>query len=253
MKIGDLISFTLSSKSKVDKLQKKIREIEWAAISNYIKPNCLFLDVGCGTGYALQKAIEDQNCNVFGIDPDPGSHGVGRYSNEIKMSKFIKKASSEKIPFEDNYFDVVYSSHVLEHVSDELQSLREMKRVLKDDGVLILGMPTATMAFISLVSRIVFTTHIRLYSFMRNIFKISLIQNIYQFIHIPSHSTPRASTIFYDLKHYKISNWSNVVQQEFEIHKIILPALYPFPDYPQFFKLMKLKKFSSSVFFICKK
>jgi ubiquinone/menaquinone biosynthesis C-methylase UbiE len=253
MKLGELVYFTLSNKKKVDNLQKNIRNIEWAAISNYIKLNSDFLDVGCGTGYALQKAKEDKNCNVFGIDPEPGSHGVGRYNKEVKMSSFIQKAYSEKIPFEDNSFDVVYSSHVLEHVSDEIQSLKEMKRVLKEDGVLILGMPTATMAYISLFSRIIFTTHVRFYIFLRNLYKLSFAKNIYQFIHIPSHSTPRASSIFYDLKHYKISNWKRIVQQEFEIQQIILPALYPYPDFPQFFKLKKFKRFSSSVFFICKK
>ena len=41
-KIGDLIYFTLTKKNKVDELQKKIRNIEWDAISSYIKQNTTF-------------------------------------------------------------------------------------------------------------------------------------------------------------------------------------------------------------------
>jgi ubiquinone/menaquinone biosynthesis C-methylase UbiE len=43
----------------------------------------------------------------------------------------ILKATAENIPFKDESFDVVYSSHVLEHVTDEVKSLEEMKKVLK--------------------------------------------------------------------------------------------------------------------------
>ncbi len=252
-KIGDLIYFTLTKKNKVDKLQKKIRNIEWDAISSYIKQNTTFLDVGCGTGFAMLKAKEEKNSIVSGIDPDPGSHGVGRYNNEVNMMSFIQKASSEKIPFNDKYFDIVYSSHVLEHVNDENLSLNEMERVLKDDGILILGMPTAFMALISLFSRIIFTTHIRLYIFLRELFTTSLKENLFKLIHIPSHSSPRASSILYDLKHYRVTNWTKIVGDKFDIQVILMPALYPYPDYPQFFKTRKLKHFSSSVFFICKK
>jgi len=60
-------------------------------------------------------------------------------------------------------------------------------------------------------------------------------------------------TIFYDLKHYTIKNWSETISKEFEIENTILPAIYPYPDYTQLFKLKKNKKYSSSVFFICKK
>ena len=161
---------TLSGKEKVEKYQKIIRENEWNDISKYISKSSSFLDVGCGAGYAMYRAKVDFNCEVNGVDPDPGAHGVGRFIELFAKDKIhITKGFAEKLPFENEKFDVLYCSHVLEHVNDEQQSIVEMNRVLKDSGVAIIGMPSATMAFISLVSQIVFTTHIRIYDFFRQV------------------------------------------------------------------------------------
>ena len=84
----------------------------------------------------MRKATEELDCISFGVDPDPGAHGVGRYSDNSTSGLSIKKGFAEKIDYDDGTFDVVYCSHVLEHVNDEHQSLNEMKRVLKKGGVL---------------------------------------------------------------------------------------------------------------------
>jgi ubiquinone/menaquinone biosynthesis C-methylase UbiE len=46
-----------------------------------------------------------------------------------------------KLPFEDNYFDLVYASHVLEHISDLDFLLREIHRILKSDGRMVIFVP----------------------------------------------------------------------------------------------------------------
>ena len=252
-KLGDFIYSTYTSKNKVDELQQKNRDSEWESIADFITPNSAFLDVGCGTGYSMIKAKSQKNCIVSGIDPNPGQHGVGRYSAELNLSPYIKQGFSEEIPFEDHSFDVVYSSHVLEHVNDEKKTLQEIKRVMKNDGILIIGMPTATMAFINLISSLTFTTHIKIYETIRGMFIGAFWKNAKRIFHIPSHSNPKGKSIIYDLKSYKITSWKKLIEEEFEIEKTILPCLYPYPDYPQIFELKKLKSFSSSVFFICKK
>ena len=95
------------------------------------------------------------------IDPSPGEHGVGRY-NKSDINKIeILKGFSEKLPFKNKSFDVIFCSHVLEHVKSEEKSLDEMNRVLKDDGKLIIGMPTASMTIISCFSQFIFTSHIK--------------------------------------------------------------------------------------------
>jgi ubiquinone/menaquinone biosynthesis C-methylase UbiE len=252
-KIGNLIYSVYTEKKKVDLLQQKIRNTEWDSISTFILNKSTFLDVGCGTGYSMLKAKAQKNCLVSGIDPNPGLHGVGRFANELQLSPNIIKAHSENIPFENHRFDVVYSSHVLEHVNDEKRTLQEIKRVMKNDGILIIGMPTATMAFINLISSLTFTTHIKIYETIRGMFIGTFWKNAKRIFHIPSHSNPKGKSIIYDLKNYKITSWKKLIEEEFEIEKTILPCLYPYPDYPQFFKLKKNKYFSSSVFFICRK
>ncbi len=48
------------------------------------------------------------------------------------------------IQYPDNYFDVVYCSHVLEHVQDDKKAMREFHRVLKSDGWAMLLVPITT-------------------------------------------------------------------------------------------------------------
>lgn len=52
--------------------------------------------------------------------------------------------SKSKIPYEDNSFDFIYCSHVIEHLlaNEQIQLFAEIQRVLKKDGVLILFSPT---------------------------------------------------------------------------------------------------------------
>jgi len=51
------------------------------------------------------------------------------------------KMDIHAIPFEENSFDVIFCNHVLEHVRDDLQAMREMHRVLKPGGWAILQIP----------------------------------------------------------------------------------------------------------------
>jgi SAM-dependent methyltransferase len=45
------------------------------------------------------------------------------------------------LPFRDGYFDVVYASHVLEHISDDGAAIREVRRVLRPGGFAVLPVP----------------------------------------------------------------------------------------------------------------
>ncbi|PIX35524.1 MAG: hypothetical protein COZ59_05985, partial [Bacteroidetes bacterium CG_4_8_14_3_um_filter_31_14] len=157
---------------------------------------------------------------------------------------------AEDIPFSDKYFDTVYSSHVLEHVEDKAKSLQEMKRVLKDNGILIIGMPTASMAVINLITQLFFTTHTKIVNFLFSGF-INTGKVKWWEIFIPSsHSNPN-KTIISDIYNYRVKSWTAIIEQNFKIIKQIKPALYPYPEYRQLFKLRISKRISSSIFYIC--
>jgi len=249
----------ISSVKKKENYQKIIRDVEWKAIADFIPERSSFLDIGCGAGYAMHCALEEKKCSVHGVDPEPYHHGVGRQwdengEKEIEKSFNIIKGTGESLPFNNSEFDIVYSSHTLEHVQNEIKFLMEAKRVLKDNGTLIIGMPTATMAWINLITNLLFTTHQRIVNFIFSRSKIINAPHVsFKHVFLPeSHSLPE-KTILYDLKHYKINTWRKIVMNQFTIMQTILPAFYPYPDYVQLFKLRKRKKSSSSVFFICKK
>lgn len=247
-----IYNFPLLSKEKTNENQKKIRDVEWEAVKPFIKSG-KFLDVGCGAGYAMQRAQEDTGSEAFGIDPDPMGHGVGREGSNFKVkAENIQKAFAEAIPFNDGMFDTVYSSHVLEHVNDEIKSLQEMSRVLKNNGVLIIGMPTASMAAINWVTNAIFTTHHRFVNFFFSPF-INTTKTSFSELFIPKSHSKEGSTLLFDLKAYKVKRWEQLVSQVFNVQKIILPALYPYPEMRQWFGMKKSSKYSSSVFFVCVK
>jgi ubiquinone/menaquinone biosynthesis C-methylase UbiE len=237
------------SGDRIDYYQKKIRDIEWDSIMKYVPINSHLLDVGCGTGYHLKRAVKDLNCKSFGIDPEPNLRGVSCEKN----IENICRGNANKLPFKDKVFDVVFSSHALEHISCQKKALIEMDRVLKDKGIIILGVPSATMACIRLASMTLFTTHQRIVKFLlkpfMNIEKIKLIHILFP----PSHSN-RNKTVLNDIYNYRYRKWKKIISTIFKIKFVIYPALYPFPDYIQLFRIKKnLKRYSSSYFFICEK
>lgn len=59
---------------------------------------------------------------------------------------------AERLPFEDNSVELIFSYHCLEHVPDLLFCLGEMNRVLKHNGLLLLGVPYLTLTQHNLVN-----------------------------------------------------------------------------------------------------
>lgn len=252
MKINEilkkLIYFGYLPKQKVNAYQKIIRDNEWNAIESYIKENTKFLDVGCASGYAMMKASERRGCDVFGIDPEPNKFGVKFDNKNIK----IIKANAEELPFDDKTFDVVYSSHVIEHVSDINQTLREISRVVKDNGRVIIIVPTSQSAWINMISSILFTSHLRVLRFVfRPITKSK--RTRFKHVFFPYSHGKEDKTVFYDIRYYRVSNWSLLLKNHFLIKETLLPFFYPFPDYIQLFKAHKNKRYGSSVAFVCEK
>lgn len=95
------------------------------------------LDIGCGS-YPFFLVSTKFN-EKYGIDP---SVNVNLVKNQnINLSK--KDVSKFKLPFKDNYFDVITMLAVFEHIEhDKLKFvLDEIKRVLKKDGVFIITTP----------------------------------------------------------------------------------------------------------------
>lgn len=63
--------------------------------------------------------------------------------NESNFKAMVKEDIS-KLSFDDDYFDVICHSHVLEHVEDDRQAMKEGVRCLKPGGVMLIGVPIQT-------------------------------------------------------------------------------------------------------------
>ena len=103
-------------------------------VNNFIRKRSKILDIGCGTGVFLHE-IKKKGHEVIGLDLDV------RYKNFLKK-KNIKVITKKLSKFRTKKrFDFISFNKVLEHVSDPLQSLKESKRLLKQDGVIYIEVP----------------------------------------------------------------------------------------------------------------
>lgn len=109
------------------------------------------LEIGCGIGYysAFLAQIADE---VIATDLEvtnpktnsPGLQITRDFLSKLNISNVtVMHASAVDLPFNDNTFDLVFSSHVLEHVPDIKKALSEIYRVLKPGGINFCVVPTA--------------------------------------------------------------------------------------------------------------
>ncbi|UCB42782.1 MAG: class I SAM-dependent methyltransferase [Dehalococcoidales bacterium] len=107
------------------------------------------LDVGCGEGRHTTQACKETECTVCAMDIDPENVIKTSYmldlmeqAGESRASWGVFRGDALRLPFKDTHFDKVICSEVLEHVPDDNQAVRELTRVLKDDGTLAISVPT---------------------------------------------------------------------------------------------------------------
>lgn len=91
------------------------------------------LDVGGGPGY-FAAAFARRGAHYWGVEPDAGEMSAAG----IALANAVR-ASGDALPFRDGQFDVVYSSNVAEHVPNPWEMAREMLRVTRPGGVMILS------------------------------------------------------------------------------------------------------------------
>ncbi|MFL0581105.1 glycosyltransferase [Solibacillus silvestris] len=110
------------------------------AIQNIVEGKVV-LDAACGEGYGTNM-LSEYALKVYGLDIDKETieHAKKKYT---KSNIEYQQGSIEELPFPNDYFDVVVSFETIEHVSGDIQAkfLKEIKRVLKADGTLIMSTP----------------------------------------------------------------------------------------------------------------
>ena len=110
-------------------------------LANYLFEQCKMkdksnlLEIGCGRGEILRH-FKKLGLEVEGIDLSPESPNFNKDINVTVMN-----IETEKLPYADNYFDIVYSKSLLEHLIDPDKFMKEVYRVLKPDGILLTLVP----------------------------------------------------------------------------------------------------------------
>jgi SAM-dependent methyltransferase len=95
------------------------------------------LDAPCGSGAALAQALKKFGHAVTGADIDPAAAAV-------LGDDFVEADLDKPFPWNDESFDLVISTEGIEHIENHFACLREIRRILKPDGLLILTTPNIT-------------------------------------------------------------------------------------------------------------
>ena len=99
------------------------------------------LDLGCGDG-VLSYMVQQKGAVVQGIDLSELAIEFAREQHEKRgSSATFTCCSVQDAKFEDNSFDAILCSDVIEHVNDPVSLLKEMERILKPFGKAIISTP----------------------------------------------------------------------------------------------------------------
>ncbi|MBT3538997.1 class I SAM-dependent methyltransferase [Candidatus Parcubacteria bacterium] len=130
---------TLKDRLKLIFFPKKFLLYKWIRKKIKNGKKIRILDVGCGTGAAVieMKKLWGKQVEVVGIDViqmqiDLAKERVKEYGVWAKFFHY----DGDKLPFENESFDVIYTSDVLGHVRDVPMWLADLNRVLKPGGII---------------------------------------------------------------------------------------------------------------------
>jgi ubiquinone/menaquinone biosynthesis C-methylase UbiE len=101
------------------------------------------LDIGCSTGTCAGAIVPMDRNRYVGVDIEDGYIRIA--SNRSTLGRFLVM-DAKRLQFEDDRFDIVLFMAILHHMDDESirECLKEVKRVLKNDGIVLVAEPVFT-------------------------------------------------------------------------------------------------------------
>ena len=110
-------------------------------LTSVAKKDDVILDAGCGDGTGLKFLFDSGYKNLYGIDINPNKYFLAK--NHIGSDRIID-SDITNTPFEDEKFDIVWCSHTLEHSYSPIESLKELCRITKKGGYVLIVIPYPT-------------------------------------------------------------------------------------------------------------
>ncbi len=105
-----------------------------AAIERWFRPSDRVLDAGCGGGRLFAYDLRGQAARIVGVDTEPELAGNPNIEEPVL-------GDLSALPFRDETFDLVICKHVLEHLEHPLAAFRELARILRPQGRLVILTP----------------------------------------------------------------------------------------------------------------
>lgn len=104
--------------------------------SKYTKEKVV-LDVACGSGYGTEYLLRNGASKAVGVDISEKAidEAKSKHSGEFHIM------DATNLAFEDNHFDCVVSFETIEHLTEYRKFLEEIRRVTKNDGIVIMSTP----------------------------------------------------------------------------------------------------------------
>ncbi len=111
------------------------REPFYEIVNKYLREDSIVLDIGAGDG-SFSKYFNRDDFYLF----DGNISNTNLLKNKFKNVYYGKLP---RLPFEDNFFDIIHCSHVIEHLNPQklYETLIEIDRCLKNDGYIIISTP----------------------------------------------------------------------------------------------------------------
>lgn len=138
----DRIADSLDSITNPYDIQTRLAIVFERLLSERDLSGKLVLDVGSGTG-SFSQGASAAGARVVSLDI--GTHLLKKVKERCRSS--LIGADACRLPFRDRVFDIVISSECVEHTLDPMLALREMHRVLRPSGTLVVTTPNRFWKF----------------------------------------------------------------------------------------------------------
>ncbi|MBQ7876395.1 MAG: methyltransferase domain-containing protein [Clostridia bacterium] len=142
--------FEAMSKKHFDAQAKDYDQKETVYYSKFPKVSCRdvadrlknydykkLLDIGCGTGFLIELLKKQKDARYYGLDLSPEMIKVARckFDSDVQLAE----GSADKLPYDDNTFDVVCCVQSFHHYPYPEKAMSEAYRVLNNGGLYILS------------------------------------------------------------------------------------------------------------------
>jgi SAM-dependent methyltransferase len=204
-------------------ITKIIAKLDAKDFKKYLPDNARILEIGCSSGEYLSGLRDERNWEITGIDVS--KHAISIAKKTYNLNVICKDLFECK--FEDNYFDLVILRYVLEHLHNPDDVIKEIKRILKDNGLIYLVIPNSDT-----IERKIFKQYWCEYDVPRHLFLFSintitelLKKNKFKILHLKHSIVP--NNWIMSIKYYlKDKNFSKILVNFFDISNPLLLLIF---------------------------